>query len=211
MSSGSRKRRRDWSALPCAAAGEEYRPGPGPLRDGPDISWLSRVRVGDDQGQTSACVIFSFAKWEEIMRGSFISDAACIAIWRDALRRAGRADGGLTVKEGYAAAVRSGWLRGSRGVAPATFADLDKQPLIAIYEAGVFDSPNSAGCLNHDVDGEDRGLHAVCEVAYGYINGIAEPFCYQAGSWGRRYAWQGITLMSEALHKRRCHELWRVV
>lgn len=185
-----------------------------PLREGADVSWLSRCRPGDNQGPDGACVIFAFANWAEIFHGYNISDATCLSVYRDALRRVGRPSGGLTFGEGYVSAAAAKWLPGSRGVSRVhNLNPLVQQPILAGYTVTPsFDRPNAAGCLDHSAaNGLSRGMHAVDIVAHGELTGIAGgPWIYIENSWGP-WGYKGMGVMSEALHRVLCKEMWIVV
>ena len=184
-----------------------------PLRAGADVSWLSRCRVGDDQGQDGACAVFAFASWAEIMHGREIPDAECLAVYRKALARAGRSDGGLTFPEAFEAAMRAGWLPGALALVTARdLSQLVRQPLLAGYEiTPAWDSVSAEGCLDHAVEGPDRGFHAVVIVAHGVLAAnTAEPLVYVENSWSLRWGWNGIGVMTEGLHRKLVQELWGI-
>lgn len=186
-----------------------------PLRAGADVSWLPRCRVGDDQGREGACALFAMANWSEIMHGREISNQQCLALYAATLRTLGRNDGGLTFSEAFKAAAGAGWLPGSRGI--ARVADLRKlpdQPLLAGYVInGAFDQVNDrTGCLDHTAgDSAVRGTHALAIVAHGSINLSEGTWVYIENSWGLGWGWNGIGVMSEALHRQLCREVWCIV
>jgi hypothetical protein len=185
--------------------------GEAPLRAGADVSWLPRCRVGDDQGESSACVLFSFASWSEIVHGHEIPDTACIWLWRQTLQGLGRVGGGMSFQEGFEAAKGAGWLPGCRGLqSVGNLTALPVQPVLAGYSVtGAFDQPNLAGCLDHSANGAARGSHAVVIVAHGQLHDVeAGPWVYIENSWGREWGWKGIGVMAESLHRQLCRELW---
>lgn len=185
-----------------------------PLRQGADVSWLSRCRPGDNQGPDGACVIFAFANWAEIFHGYNISDETCLSVYHNALRRLGRSQGGLTFPEGYVSAAAAKWLPGSNGVTPThDLGGLVQQPILAGYTVTPsFDRPNAAGCLDHtQAYGPSRGLHAVDIVGHGEMTGVSGgPYVYIENSWGP-WGYKGLGLMSEVLHRVLCKEMWLVV
>ena len=184
-----------------------------PLRAGPDVSWLSRCRVGDDQGSDGACAVFAFASWAEIVHGREIPDAECLDVYRQALARAGRTDGGLTFPEAFGAAALAGWLPGGPGLAPAgDLSELIHQPLVAGYVVTqAWDYVSPQGCLDHAAEGPDRGYHAVVIAAHGVLAGNEGlPLVYVENSWSLRWGWNGIGVMTEALHRTLVRELWKI-
>lgn len=201
-------------ALQGLANSEALELAAGPLRAGADVSWLRRCRVGDDQGQDGACVMFAFANWAEIMRGVDISDKETLLQYQRTLKRVGRTSGGLTPQEGFVGAKEAGWLPDAKGIRPVRdFAAMHEQPLLGSYRVTpAFDSVNKAGCLNHRASDKSRGLHFMCTVAYGEITGVkGGPYVYVENSWGEEWGYKGFGLMMEALARRLCRELYVVV
>ena len=186
-----------------------------PLRDGPDVSWLSRCHVGDNQGADGACAIFAIANWAEIMHGRAITDADCLSLYRETLRQAGRPSGGLTFAEAFAGCRSAGWLPGARGLQRVGNLDaLARQPIVAGYQiTPAWERVSHDGCLDHSpaAAGPIGGYHAVTIVAHGIITGNTEPYVYIENSWGAGWGWQGIAVMTEPLHQQLCQELWIIV
>lgn len=178
---------------------------------GADVSWLSRARVGDDQGNIGACGLFAMASWAEIMFGKDIPDDFRIMAYRDACRDLHRGDEGLSFEEAYTFAKLSGWLPGTQRVVQVYDLDnLPRQPILAGYMiTPAWDFPNEVGCLDHAAPRTDRGYHAVCIVAHGRIEPMPDtPLVYIENSWGVHWGWRGIGVMTEALHNELCGELW---
>jgi len=188
----------------------------GPLRAGADVSWLSQCRVGDDQGNTGACSVFALANWSEIMHGKAISDADILEVYLSALKANNLPPrSGLSFGMAFAAAHSAGWLPGARALqAVRDLAALQDQPLIAGYTIrDAWYRPSTQGCLDHDPALTDEyGYHAVVIVGYGRLDSIpGGPWIYIQNSWGLRWGWNGIGVMSEALHLRLCRELWTII
>jgi hypothetical protein len=188
----------------------------GPLRAGADVSWLPKCRVGDNQGNEGACALFAIANWAEIMHGREITDRQCLALYAATLKDLGRGDGGLTFSEAFKAAAGAGWLPGRRGIQRVpNLTRLASQPLLGGYTINAaFDNvSDTTGCLDHTAGGSaSRGLHAVAIVAHGSVD-ISDkgPWVYIENSWGVRWGWNGIGVMSEDLHRQICREVWCIV
>lgn len=206
-----RRRKRTAFAGALLAGGEDaYVAAAGPLRDGPDVSWIPGMRAGDDQGQTDACVAFAIGRWIETVRKVYVPDWECVKVWRMALEAAGRTAGGLTVREGIEGWKRQGKLSPGARAFRAELWDLARQPLVGIYEGSVFVGARRNGCCDHHAP-RSREFHAVLEVGHGRLTRIANrQMCYQAGSWGIGHGWKGFTCMEEWLHRERCRELWGI-
>lgn len=187
----------------------------GPLRAGPDVSWLPRCRVGDNQGEDGACVIFALASWSEIMQVRAISDRECQAVYAQALKDAGRDGGGLLFQEGFLAAQKAGWLPGYARLRLVTdLAELVHQPLLVGHEmTAAWDRPNEAGCLDHTATGPSRGRHAEVVVGHGCLSGIAEgrPLVFLENSWGRGWGWKGLCVLTEDRFLEVAREMYKVV
>jgi hypothetical protein len=182
------------------------------LRSGPDVSWLPRCRVGDDQGVENACAIFALASWAEIMHGYEISDTQALEVYRATLRELGRPDAGLTFAEAFVAAHKANWLPGARALeAVHDLSELSHQPILAGYRVtGALDNPNAAGCLDHAADDTTRGYHGMVIVAHGSLLRVpGGPFVYVENSW-QPWGWKGIGVMTEPLHRKLIRELWIV-
>lgn len=211
-----RKRRPDpvGTVLLCATPEERaVMAGPaGVQRRGPRVSWMDGMRVGDDQGQTSACQLFAHAKRHEILTGAYVADTTVIHVYRELLKALGRPDGqGLTTREAVRGARMAGWLTADEDVAPATLDDLAGEPLLSIYDADVFTGTKRNGCVNVNGWLRNKEYHAVCLVAKGPLPKREEEWVWQAGSWGIHYGYKGITNMPRWRHDEACRELWKVV
>ena len=186
---------------------------PSPLRDGDDVSWLPRCRVGDDQGQTGACSIFAIASWAEIMFDYDISDAEALDVYRAALKRYNRPAGsGLQFREAFPMCATAGWLPGKMAMfAVRDLAHLSDQPIIAA--GAITDAWHNAsiqsGCLDHDPAlTKVHGYHAYVIVGHGAVTNLPDRWVTVENSWGFRWGWNGLGVMSESLHTRLCRELW---
>ena len=183
-----------------------------PLRDGLDVSWLPRCRVGDDQGQTGACTIFTFANWAEIVFERSISDAEALDVYSAALRRYNLPSGsGLQFSQAFALCHEAGWLPGIRALLPASdLSPLADQPLIAAGKiTDAWSMPSLEGCLDHDPSlTKVHGYHAYLIVAAGAVPNLNSRWITFENSWSIRWGWNGFGVMSEALHTRLCMELW---
>lgn len=184
----------------------------GPVCDGTDVSWIEQCRLGDDQGADGACAIFSMASWAEIVHGSIISDSDCLSLYAETCNALGRDRGtGLHFWEAFDAAKDAGWMPGAKDILLTDdLSELKNQPILAGYEVtNAWRNANSAGCLDHEGHESVIGYHAVVVVAYGDITGNDNsPFVYVENSWGKRWGWNGIGVMTEALHKKHVQQLW---
>ena len=188
-----------------------------PARDGPDVSWLSRCRVGDNQGATGACALFAFASWAEIMFGTPISDSACLAAYEDACKRFGIPYvRGMQFSQAFQVARDHGWLRDASGLTRVhDLSELANQPILAGMSVTAAWRPENLrdGVLDHDpniryVD----GYHAVVIVANGVILSDLKGgrYIYIENSWGLGWGHNGLGMMRADLFKRLCRELWIV-
>lgn len=190
---------------------------PTPARDGADVSWLDRCRVGDNQGATGACTLFAFASWSEIVHGQSITDEACLEAYRDACARYNIADGkGMTFRRAFRVAQDYGWLPGATGLhRQHNLQALQDQPLIAGYAVTKAwrERYMRNGVLNHShVFNYMEGYHAVVIVGHGALAAApGQRFVYIENSWGPLWGHQGLGLMSEEMHTRLCKEVWRIV
>lgn len=189
-------------------------PRPLPLTVGDDISWLARVRGGDDQGSHGACALFSIANWAEIMMESAHSDREILDLYQSAKRRYRRLDG-LTHEEAFEAARDAGWLPGASRILPTSdLVLLTDQPIIAGYaitDAWRFVSPQ--GCLDHSVPARPASdYHSQLIVGCGRLAAVAGgPWVYLQNWWGERWGYHGLCVMSYALHAATCRELWFII
>jgi len=185
----------------------------GPLGSVPDVSYLKRCIVGDDQGNDGACVIFAYASAAEIIYGKPISDAACTAIYKRVLKDKGRPAGsGMTFGEGWPYAAP--WFPGTKGIRQVGIDAIIRGPLLGGYAVTpAFDRCNADGCMDHKTRGPSRGGHAVVIAAVGVVNTFASlgRCVYIENSWGKRWGKNGIGVMTEALHRTLCQQIWEVV
>ena len=185
----------------------------GPIGAGPDVSWLSRCMVGDDQGQDGACVVFAYASAAEIIHGKAIADATCTAIYHRILADKGRPAGsGMTFAEGWTYVAP--WFPGANGIKQTGIDSIARGPVLAGYEVTpAFDRTSSAGCLDHTTRGSSRGGPAVVIAAVGVVDRFASlgRCVYIENSWGRRWGRNGIGVMTEALHRSLCRHMYEVV
>ena len=181
-----------------------------PLMDGPDISWINRCRLGDNQGRDGACAIFSLASWAEIMFGKAISDTECLHTYHETLQRLNLPpNSGLTFKDAFAAAKSAGWLRNmTRIVRVHDIYALRTQPILAAYKVTpAWDKVSPQGCLKHDEGDKSRGLHAVDIVGFGAIPGVDKKCVWIENSWGQ-WGWRGLGVMTTDLHDSLMQEMW---
>jgi len=189
-----------------------------PLRDGPDVSWLSKCRVGDNQGNEGACGVFAIANWAEIMFGKEIIDMQCLDLYANTIKKLGRADEGLTFKEAFDACSGAGWLPGKTEIKQVgDLSEMINQPLLfGVKVNGTMDHVNEDGCLDHSDAAQRspvRGYHALCSPAHGTISSIDDimKWVYIEQSWGLNWGWNGIGIMSEDLFKVICSEIHIIV
>jgi len=192
--------------------GAEYHPDPAaPLRDGTDISWMQRARVGDNQGQSGACTLFGLVNWIQVMGGPVIPDALIIDTWRRArMRYYGNTDGGLTVPQAWRSAVDENWLDSRQKATPVhDMSSFGKAPLLGCYE--ITDGwyyPNAAGCIRH-TDTKIVGYHLVLILEAGRV-GDAAPIVWIQNSWGLKWGYKGCGQLTEEYHRKHCKEIWKI-
>lgn len=202
------------TVLLCASPAEReaMREPSGVARNGPRVSWMEHLIVGDDQGQTSACQLFAAAKRYEIVSGIYVADTTVIHVYHELRHQLGRPEGqGLSTKEAVRGCRMAGWINEDEDIGPATLDDLYQQPLWAIYDADVFTGTKRNGCVNHNAWLHQKEFHAVCLVAKGPVPKSDKEWVNQAGSWGASYGDNGITAMTTERHREACRELWKVV
>jgi len=173
-----------------------------------DVSWMPRVRGGNDQGQVGACAMFAMGDWSEIMWAHNISDADRIAVYKATCRTLGRGDEGLTYQEAFDSAKDAGWLPGARGLVEVDdFSRLAEQPILAAYKVTpAWQYASDQGCLDESQPDTDLGGHAVCVIAHGTPPNLPEGVWIENHwvPWG----WNGLGVMTRDLHARTCRELW---
>jgi len=205
--------------------------GTGPLRDGKDVSWIPWVRAGDDQGQTSACVIFAFENWTTTMgirnlgekNCDQIRNTVCIEAYKWAIGDFGLTPGdGLTYHMGFEAAKLFGFfeptrtgittpVRNLRLVPHNDLKPLSKQPMLGGFAVTQDDMQPDANGFVADRHDEDLGGHAQLVVAAGKVDAYGGgQYVYREQSWGISHGWNGLTYETEDRFKKRCFELWTI-
>jgi len=183
-----------------------------PARDGDDISWMHRARVGDDQAQSSACSMFGIANWLQIMQSDFdVSDDQIIAAWQRArMRFYGNHNGGLTVPQAFAAGLSEGWLSDDMLPVPdRNMSSFTKAPLLGCYEIteGWYHT-NEAGCIRH-TDTQVVGYHLVIIVELGRV-GDGPRIIWVQNSWTLNWGYKGCGQITEEYHRKHCKEIWQI-
>lgn len=180
------------------------------LANVPEVSYLSRIRVGNNQGTDGACALFALASWATVMFPErHISDAERLALYA-AVR--GNSDG-LTVGQAFAAAAGAGWLPGLRSIRQAaSLQPLTTQPMLAAYRIGEpWGDVSDQGCLDHSarLPGPNAVLHMVLIAAAGNIATLpGREWIYIENSWGLDWGWNGIGVMGFKLHSDLLHSLY---
>jgi hypothetical protein len=177
------------------------------------ISWLPKCRVGNDQGQDGACVLFAIASWASIMLDVHVSDKDRLDAYWDYKKRTKSKTDGLTPGEGFQIASTLGWLPGMRAIRNAKdLAALADQPILGGYvvtPAWDGERVSSQGCLDHLAPQAARGMHMVVIVADGHLSSLSGwRWIYIENPWGIRWAWNGIGVMSYELHTSLIKGLW---
>lgn len=193
----------------------------GPLRDGPDISWLPRVIPGDDQGQAGACVLAAIQNWAEVMYGNKISNEEMLSLHYKALDELGRLpDAGMSFVEGYAAARKAAWLPGSHGIeAVGDLSYLVDQPLLGGYQINEHWYNVGADGIIPDKPGDMLTNHAALICGDGRIDkNDGERYVYLEMAWRRQlghgymdWGWRGTGRLSHNHHRRTIKEIWRIL
>jgi hypothetical protein len=189
---------------------------PTPLVAGDDVSWMPRVIAGDNQGQFGACALFAMASWAETMTGKAISDFDVLAVYMETLERLCLPENsGLPFQQAFDTAQFAGWIPGNKGlVAVLDLRSLVDAPILAGYAVtGAWDNASTQGCLDHDPAlTEVDGHHAVLIIGKGKLYTVpGGPWVWVENSWGWQWGWNGIGVMSDALHRSMCRELWAIV
>lgn len=185
-------------------------------RDGPDTSWLSGLHVGDDQGDSSSCVVHALGNWLEAVDGVFVPDGDCRGIWQETLAFNGRTKGGLTVSEGFAGMTRAGYFQGWKGVEQVyDYERFVDQPFVACYKVlPAWMNMSFEGCFDHSPEARrgSYGNHAVLLGARGIVD--AQPDLGRiytvVNSWKLSWGKNGMGQMAEDLHDEMCFEMWAV-
>jgi hypothetical protein len=190
-------------------------PGLAPLVAGDDVSWMPRAMVGDDQGNSGACALFSMAAWAEIVHAVPISSFDVLAAYQRALAALGRPYGeGLYFREALEAAQREGWIRNSASLCAERNLDrLVEQPLLGGYlVTDAFYRTSPQGCLDHDPNLKtELGYHAMAIIGKGRLDTLPGKYwVYDENSWGWQWGWNGIGVMDIDLHNRLCREVWSI-
>ena len=189
----------------------------GPLRDGPDVSWVASHIFkhdlgGDSQGNYGACALFTVANWVEIMTLKKISDDACIDLYKKTCSALGRGDEGLTFHEAVDAAKGAGWLPKTLNL--KFISDLSllfSQPILGGFQVtDAFVDIAPSGCLDHTAKGGDYGGHAMLIVANGTVEMFRDngPQVQCENSWSKECGYRGIVVMREDLFRDLVREMW---
>jgi len=182
----------------------------------PDKSWLRESRPGANQGPNGACVVYAYAACAEIMYGRAISDAECNAVYARILAAYNKPQGdGMTFAQGWPFVKH--WFPGAAGIRAVTnLAEaIQRGPVLGGYEVTqAFDNADrGSGCLDHKAGGKSRGGHAVCIAAVGWLNRLLHlgRLIWIINSWGPGWAWRGIGVLTESLHRSLCRHMYEVV
>jgi hypothetical protein len=190
-------------------------PGLDPLVDGEDVSWMPRAIVGDDQGNSGACALFSVAAWAEIVHKASISSFEVLKTYRRTLAALGKPDGeGLYFREALEAARRDGWIRNGAVLRPEKGLDrLREQPILAGYVVtDAWYRASLEGCLDHDTALKtELGYHAVTIIGKGKLETLRDKqWVYFENSWNWSWGWNGVGVMDIDMHNRLCREVWSI-
>lgn len=193
-----------------------------PMTRGPNISWLRRVRSGDNQTRFPACTCFALANWLEVMDGDDISDAEAVKVWDDKRRQLGRLpDSGLMVPEAFDGAIEAGWFNPtSRIVAKRNVADvMARQPVIAVFgiTKGWSNPKPENGCLDHsdEANAMIEGYH--CVLLTGILVDLHGtvipdgPWAQIEQSWGGDHGYKGLVTLNNRLFTQQCCEIWEII
>jgi len=195
------------SALPLTTSG--------PLRDGPDVSWIPRIATGDDQGRHGACALFAMANWSEAVFDRLIGSEEALRAYARARELYNIPDGGgMSFVQAFVVAQEFGWMPGRDHMQPVD--DLTRiadQPILCGYKiTAAWDNINAAGCLDHSAPNEPvTAYHATVAVAHGSVPGVSDAQVTGQNSWGLSWGFQGLFVMTEELHRRLCQEMWTIV
>lgn len=176
----------------------------------PEVSYLDRIRVGNDQGADGACALFAMASWATVMfLERRITDAARLSLYTN-VRGSGD---GLTAGQAFAAAAAEGWLPGLRAIRQVyDLRYLAAQPMLAAYRIGdPWGNVSAQGCLDHSapLPPTSAGLHMVLIAAAGNLATLpGREWVYIENSWGRDWGWNGIGVMGFNLHSQMLHSLY---
>lgn len=184
----------------------------------PDVSWMRKVHIGDDQGTTGSCVLQTFRKWSWVMHADLKdakyqrTDAGTVHLYQDACKDLGRGDEGLTVEEGYHYANWAGWLPFSSGIREVHNLDaIVDQPLLGSYVVNkAIDNVSANGCMDHTANSvAERGYHEMLIAAHGHVNvdsdGIDRVLI--ANHWTAAFGWNGFAMCDESLHRKVCIQM----
>jgi hypothetical protein len=171
--------------------------------------------VGDDQGNSGACALFSVAAWAEIVHKVPVSSFDVLATYRQTLAALGKPDGeGLYFREALEAAQREGWIRKNAVLRPEKDLDrLREQPLLAGYVVtDAWYRASLEGCLDHDPSvKKELGYHAVTIIGKGTLETLpGKQWIYFENSWDWSWGWNGVGVMDIGMHNRLCRELWAI-
>jgi hypothetical protein len=156
--------------------------------------------------------MFAWAKWSEIVFGSYISDEECVTAWRAARTRfyGGDLSGGLQLNQGHAVGVQLGWIPSDHKFENVSdLSQLATQPIVAAYKVTPdWDEASKTNGLITITTTNVLGLHAVCICANGDVSSFGPTrFVYHAGSWSTNWGWRGFGLLTEPDHNTSICEL----
>lgn len=188
---------------------------PIPDIDGPDISWLSRCHVGDDQGHVGSCAIQGMASHAEAYRNISISDAQTYEAYQEACKRFGIPHGqGMTPEQAYEVAKDAGWFPYAQGIERTnTMSAMIEQPLLGGYKVtDAWDPDNmDGGVLDHSPKIKFvKGYHMVLIAGWGTVPNHDKNAIAIENSWALSWGQNGIGYMDTDLHNRLSIGMWRL-
>lgn len=180
-----------------------------------EYSWLNGLHVGDDQGDSSACAVFTCAKWAEAMKYGVYTDAECKEVWRITTKNLGRPGDGLTPEEAVHGCSVAGMLpKRARAVRRYNLSALARQPLFGAYKiTPAFQNVSPEGCLDHSASTRKIfGYHAMLIVAQGILKGqeILGPVVENVNHWNEDWGYKGMCVSTQHCHNNHCVGVWSI-
>lgn len=180
-----------------------------------DVSHLTGVHVGDDQGRSSACTFFSGIKLDTMHFGNKVDvpDMDCLMAYESACRWFGRGDDGFTFEDAFTGLQREGYLRWAKGIEQVyDFEALQEGPLwYGLQVTSGFQDTDSNGCLNYALPIDDLGLHATVLAAAGIVERYGKRMLTIINSWGAGWGYKGLVMLDEAMHREIGFAMYRVI
>jgi len=180
-----------------------------------EASYLDGVHVGDDQGLSSGCAVWSGLKIEAMHGGNKrdFTDAECLAVYRNICRWVGRGDEGMTFEEAFDGLRRQGYFLWAKRLNQVyDFCAIMHGPIwYGIQVTSGIQDTNGHGCPNYALPIDDLGLHATVIGAVGQVARYpGKTLATVLNSWGAGWGYKGMFQVDQDMHDRIGYAMYQV-